>query len=95
MPEKTNRLTAAEIAALDTVQIVDEVQRATIALRRATGMRYGVTVKQARYDIVLTAYAFSAAGKPRGVATVEVVTSNLQLVDLIPSLKALGAAAHV
>ena len=92
--EKTEQLTPAEIARLDTTPRFNlygmgDIQRETIALRKRTGLRYGTAVGGGRFNIHVLAFALDAKGKPKGSATVRVIADGLRLEDVPAALSAL------
>lgn len=90
MTERTIQMTAEEIAGIDTMpRFGSEQQEEMLALRKRSGIRYGVAVKQGRYDIVTTAYALNGKGRPTGASTVTVVRGNLAADEVVPAIRAL------
>lgn len=90
MTTRTIQMTAEEIARIDTVpRFGGEQQEAMLALQKRTGIRYGMAVKQGRFDIVTVAYALNGKGRPTGASTVSVVRGDLTASEVVPAIRAL------
>lgn len=89
--KKTPLLTLDEITFKRGIAPTTDMQRATLNAALRTGKRVGVSVEQARYNVVVCHYALTKTGRPTGSATVEVLASGLPLEAVIPALDALHA----
>lgn len=90
MTNRTIQMTAEEIARIDTLpRFGGEQQDAMLQLQKRTGIRYGVAVKQGRFDIVTVAYALNTKGRPAGSSTVTVVRGDLAADEVVPAIHAL------
>lgn len=87
---RTIHLTADETAKIDTLpRFGGEEQDAMLDLRKRSGVRYGLAVKQGRFNIVTIAYGLNRKGEPTGSSTVEVVRGNLLANEVIPAIRSL------
>jgi inosine-uridine nucleoside N-ribohydrolase len=89
MNDRTVKMTAAEIAKLDTMPNLGEIQQETLALRKRTGIRYGTQIGAGKWDVVTTAYALNKKGVPSGVAAITVVIGGLTQGDVASALRSL------
>lgn len=87
MLDKTEILTAKEIAFKQRAPIFNDLQRVTLAASLRTGKRYGTQVSAGKFDVVLTKYALDKAGNTKGVADVEVVMPRCSVNEAIDYLE--------
>lgn len=88
--DRTIQLTTEEIAKIDTLPRFGSAQQdEMLALRKRSGIRYGVQVKQGRFDIVTCAYALNKKGRPTGGAEVAIVQAGLLADEVIAAIRAL------
>jgi len=93
MSDHTIELTATEMAFKRTVQIRDEMQRATIAAALRTGKRIGVSVGQVKgapkneqgkpYNVELCAYRLNRKGEPTGAGKMTTLASGIGPLEVI------------
>lgn len=87
---KTESLTAAELAEIPSIKIRCDLQRATLAARRATGIRYGTAVAAGVFQVGVIAYAINRKGEPTGRGSVRVVADGMTMAEAAQYLDAIA-----
>jgi len=67
--DKTEQLTAAEIAKLDSIPNFNALQQSVIAARKRTGLRVSTSVGTGRYFVQVLAFRVGSNGKITGGAS--------------------------